>query len=81
MVLRLQYRLSDGDLTHLNQEFSDLLESGQFIQSEALPEEADEPHLSHLPRLILHFKWKEMGRLRQCIDWLGERALATTGCK
>lgn len=77
MVVRIQQKLSQGELTKLNQEFSDLLADGQIQQVEALPEEWDEPHISHLPRLTLHFNWKELGRLRQCIDWLNARGVAT----
>lgn len=76
MVIRIHQQLSQAEMTQLNQEFSDLLADGQFQQVEALPEEWDEPHISHLPRLVLHFNWKELGRLRQCIDWLNARAVA-----
>ncbi|PJA78604.1 MAG: TIGR00730 family Rossman fold protein, partial [Nitrospirae bacterium CG_4_9_14_3_um_filter_51_5] len=61
MVIRIQQQLSQEELIQLNQEFSDLLADGQFQQVEALPEEWDEPHISHLPRLVLHFNWKELG--------------------
>ncbi|WNM61041.1 TIGR00730 family Rossman fold protein [Candidatus Nitrospira neomarina] len=74
MVIRIHQQLSQAEMAQLNQEFSDLLADGQFQQVEALPEEWDEPHISHLPRLMLHFNWKELGRLRQCIDWLNARA-------
>lgn len=76
MVIRIRQRLSQAEMIQLNHEFSDLLTDGQFQQVEALPEEWDEPHISHLPRLMLHFNWKELGRLRQCIDWLNARAFA-----
>lgn len=76
MVIRIHQQLSQAQMAQLNQEFSDILTDGQFQQVEALPEEWDEPHISHLPRLMLHFNWKELGRLRQCIDWLNVRALA-----
>lgn len=76
MVIRIHQQLSQAEMAQLNQEFSDLLTDGQFQQVEALPEEWDEPHISHLPRLMLHFNWKELGRLRHCIDWLNARALA-----
>lgn len=76
MVIRIHQQLSQAEMAQLNQEFSDLLTDGQFQQVEALPEEWDEPHISHLPRLVLHFNWKELGRLRQCIDWLNARAVA-----
>ncbi len=73
MVLRMQYALSEEDLAQLNQEFGDLLDHGRFEQGEALHEEWDEPHLAHLPRLIFSCNWKELGRLRECIDWLNAR--------
>ena len=73
MIIRIQEPLSTKELTQLNQEFADLLAHGYFNQSEAVPEEFDEPHISHLPRLVFHFNWKELGRLRQCIDWINGR--------
>jgi hypothetical protein len=77
MIVRIQQQLSQRDLSRLNQEFSDILTEGQFQQVEALREEWDEPYISHLPRLVFRFNWKELGRLRQCIDWLNARAVAT----
>lgn len=76
MVIRIQQRLSERALILLNEEFSDLLTDGRFQQMEALPEEWDETHIAHLPRLVFPFNWKELGRLRQCIDWLNARAIA-----
>jgi len=70
MLLRLQRALSPGQLFQLNEEFADIVEFGHCEQIEALPEESDEPELAHLPRLAFYFNWKELGRLRQCIDWL-----------
>lgn len=77
MIVRIQQQLSQRELSRLNQEFSDILTEGQFQQVEALREEWDEPYISHLPRLVFRFNWKELGRLRQCIDWLNARAVAT----
>jgi hypothetical protein len=76
MIVRIQQQLSQRELSRLNQEFSDILMDGQFEQVDALREEWDEPHISHLPRLVFHFNWRELGRLRQCIDWLNARAVA-----
>lgn len=77
MIVRIQQQLSQRELSRLNQEFSDILMDGQFQQVEALREEWEEPHIAHLPRLVFHFNWRELGRLRQCIDWLNARAAAT----
>lgn len=67
-VFRLQKKLTDASLKFLNQEFADLLKSGQFEQSEALPEEANEPTLAHLPRLVVHIRRGNYGRWRMLID-------------
>jgi uncharacterized protein (TIGR00730 family) len=68
LVLRLQKPLSDGVLKDINMEYRDILRSGSFEQSTALPEEANEPHLAHLARLRFHFDRHSMGRLRMLID-------------
>ncbi len=70
MLLRIQHPLSPEQLDQFNEEFADIMKHGQCEQIEALPEERDEPDLAHWPRLAFHFNWKELGRLRQCIDWL-----------
>jgi hypothetical protein len=33
-----------------------------------LPEEADEPEIADLPRLVLNFNRKDFGKLRKLID-------------
>ena len=68
MVLRLTQRLPGDRLDTLNREFADLLEAGAFEQREALPEEADEPALADLPRLVFQYHRRSAGRLRQLID-------------
>lgn len=75
MVLRLHHQLLKSELDQLNGEFSDILKRGTFEQSDALTEEWDEPEIGHLPRLVFVFNWRELGRLRQCIDWLNAREL------
>ena len=70
MLLCLQRPLSPAQLFWLNEEFSDIVECGHCEQIDALPEESDEPEIAHLPRLAFYFNWRELGRLRQCIDWL-----------
>ena len=75
MVFRLHHQLLETELRQLNQEFSDLLKRGVFEQGDALAEEWDEPEISHLPRLVFRYNWKQLGRLRQCINWLNARDL------
>ena len=69
LVLRLKRTLSPERLQALKEQFFDILKSGGEIQSaEALDEEADEPEIKHLPRLILDFNRRNFGRLRRLID-------------
>lgn len=79
LVLRLQEKPSEEFLDSLNTEFSDILASGKIELSEALPEEADEPEaksIAHLPRLVMHFNRRNLGRLRMLIDALNAGELA-----
>lgn len=72
LVLRICQALSDEDLAGLNDCFSDILVEGRIEQVAALPEEANEPELSKLPRIKLRFNRKHLGRLRQMIDVINE---------
>jgi hypothetical protein len=68
-VLRLTAPLSSEQTRGLEAEFDDLLVVGGRIQaSTALPEEADQPEIAHLPRLLVDFDRHRFGRLRQLID-------------
>ncbi len=67
LVLRLQEPLPANAVTRLTREFRDLLSSGAIEQGTSLAEEADEPQLQKLPRLILHFNRHNYGRLIQLI--------------
>ncbi len=72
LVLRLQQRLSDAAVAQLTREFRDLLSSGAIRQVAALPEEADEPALKELPRLLLPFNRQHYGRLIELIHRINE---------
>lgn len=66
LVLRLKCELSDRSVADLNSEFSDILVSGKIRKSAALPpEKGDETE--YLPRLVLHFNRRDLGRLYQLI--------------
>ena len=67
VVLRLQRALPDAVVEQLTREFRDLLVSGTITQERALPEEADEPELRELPRLILRVAREHQGRLTELI--------------
>ncbi|MBI1914893.1 MAG: cytochrome D ubiquinol oxidase subunit II, partial [Planctomycetes bacterium] len=68
LVLRLSRRLPDALLARIRGEFADIVTSGTFEQVDALPEEANDTHLTTLPRLRFHFDRRNLGRLRQLID-------------
>lgn len=68
LVMRLQKPVSNELLDILNSEYLDLLEDGNFKACSALPEEADETHLSDLPRLLCHKRRGMAGRFRELID-------------
>ncbi len=68
LVMRLQYALPERAVSRLTREFRDILRGGEIAQGGPLPQEADEPDLRHLPRLVLHFNRKDFGRLIQLIN-------------
>jgi hypothetical protein len=68
LVLRLHKPLNTHLLEQIRWEFGDILAGGTFEQVVALPEEANEPELAHMPRLKFRFDRHAMGRLRQLID-------------
>lgn len=66
LVLRLNSELSDGDVEYLNDQFHDILVQKKILKSKALPQEY-EPEIEHLPRLVLEFNQRDLGRLYQMI--------------
>ena len=68
LVLRLQRKLTDATLRDIRVQFKDILKSGTFEQTGALPAEAGEPLLAELPRLKFRFDRHQLGRLRMLID-------------
>ena len=70
LVLRLSEAPREQLLADINEHFSDILSEGEFRVSGPLPEEKDEPQLTLLPRLVMRFNRRGLGRLRQLIDCL-----------
>jgi hypothetical protein len=68
LVLRLNHALSEELLERIRTEFADIVKSGTFEQTTALPAEANDPHVADLPRLRFSFDQRNMGRLRLLID-------------
>ncbi len=72
LVLRLQHELSGELLERIRTNYADILVAGTFDQTEALPEEANDTHIAHLPRLRFRFDRRSLGRLRQLIDAINQ---------
>jgi uncharacterized protein (TIGR00730 family) len=66
LVIRLKSSLSDAEVDQLNTEFSDILVKGKIQKSQALPQEGQDETID-LPRLILNFNQRDLGRLYQMI--------------
>ncbi len=66
LVIRLTSDLLDSELEKLNAEFSDILVKGKIEKSLALPQE-NQDETVELPRLVLYFNQRDLGRLYQMI--------------
>ena len=77
LVLRMQRALPSSALEELTREFRDLVESGRFMVSDPLSEEADEPELQRLSRIVFRFSRQRYGRLIELIHRLN--ALGASG--
>jgi hypothetical protein len=73
-VLRLTRPVAESLVTRVAAEFGDVLGAGGAVAARALPPEANEPEIAHLPRLVLDFDRLSYGRLRQLIDLLNREA-------
>lgn len=72
LIIRLHKEPDDALMERLNDEFSDILDSGRIERTTTHRLEADDEHLKDLPRIALNFNRKHIGRLRQMIDLLNE---------
>lgn len=64
LVIRLLRPLDSTQINILRDEFSEIIKPGGHLQlTSALPEEADQPDLSRLPRLTLEFNRRNHGLL------------------
>ena len=68
LVIRIKHKIHPAFIEKLNEEFSDIIDSGWIQQGKAMREEANEKDIWHLPRLTFHFDKRSYGRLRQLID-------------
>jgi uncharacterized protein (TIGR00730 family) len=78
-VIRLKCELSDEAVEQLNDNFGDILVKGKIEKSAALPKEVGDETLD-LPRLVLYFNQRDLGRLYQliaAINQLGASSLVS----
>jgi hypothetical protein len=69
LVIRLTNAKEPSAIEKLNEMFADILmPGGKIIASGPLPEEADEPEVAHLPRLVMDFNMMDFGKLKTLID-------------
>lgn len=77
LVIRLKTELSDEQVEQLNTDFSDILVKGRIEKSIALPQEAQD-ETADLPRLVLYFNQRDLGRLYQAIATINQMGKPTT---
>ncbi len=69
LVIRLNSCIDRDFVKKLESNFSDILvPQGRMRLSGPLPEEEDEPEISHLPRLVIDFNRRDFSRLKELID-------------
>jgi uncharacterized protein (TIGR00730 family) len=69
LLIRLNSEISEKVIQALKLNFSDMLRAnGDIYLSGPFPEEMDEPHIRHLPRLVVDFNRCDFGRLKEFID-------------
>ncbi len=71
LVIRLSADLSDAAVEKLNDHFSDILVKGKIAKSQALPQE-NQDETAELPRLVLYFNQRDLGRLYQMIALINQ---------
>jgi uncharacterized protein (TIGR00730 family) len=74
LVIRLNRAPTDELIDRLNRDFADIVAEGKVTQTEPLPEEADDPDMLELPRLLVRFNREDYARLRQMIDVINDAA-------
>jgi uncharacterized protein (TIGR00730 family) len=71
LVVRLKSGLTDEAVEQLNATFKDILLKGRIEKSQALPQEIGD-ETADLPRLVLYFNQRDLGRLYQLISAINQ---------
>ena len=72
LLVRLNRTISPATLEKIRTGFTDIIKSGTFDLTAALPEEHEEAQLAALQRLKFRFDRHKLGRLRQLIDLVNQ---------
>ena len=72
LYLRLHVEPPAEFIERLNDEFSDIVESGKIARVPVHEWERDDTHLRDLPRLAFQFNQRSFGRLRQMVDLMNQ---------
>lgn len=73
LIIRLASPIEPGIVAELMHQFADIMvPGGKMVLAQALPEEADEPDIADLQRLVVDFKHSDFGGLRKLIDTLND---------
>lgn len=75
LVIRIKHALDPGDIKRLNEEFSQLVASGEIVQRGPYEVEQDMPDL---PRIAFHHTRYNIGLVRRLIDRINEFTPAST---
>jgi uncharacterized protein (TIGR00730 family) len=75
LALRLKYWLPDELMKQIGEEFADIIVTGGFQQTKALPAEANDTQVADLPRLVFHFDRRNLGRLRLLVDLINQEGV------
>jgi uncharacterized protein (TIGR00730 family) len=78
LVIRLSQPLPLSAVAALNEEFADVIRTGNIVQGSALRQEKNEPAIWDLPRLIVTPHRRSFGRFRQLIDAINLAATDTS---
>jgi len=70
LVIRLQHKPSETAIAGLNEDFRDIIATGEIRSTEATQEEREDNQHVHLPRIVFEFNKRDYGKLRQMIDVL-----------
>jgi uncharacterized protein (TIGR00730 family) len=75
LVLRLNHTLENTLLERIRAEFADIVVAGTFTMTPALPAEANDVAVAHLPRLRFRFDRRSLGRLRMLVNLINREGV------